>query len=98
MRAKLFLVFKVSRTNCPVLRFVPNTAVDWQHCLIRVLMVPGKCHSFSLLLLDEVGYLPIDKGGADLLFHDVIILALEQGVRSRGYRTVFCAPAIDRYL
>ena len=30
-----------------------------------------KCHSFSLLLLDELGYLPIDKRGADLLFQVV---------------------------
>ena len=61
----------MSRTNCLVLRFVPNIAVDWQRRLIRVLIVPGKCRNFSLLLLDELGYLPIDKRGADLLFQVV---------------------------
>ena len=61
----------MSRTNCLVLRFVPNIAVDWQRRLIRVLIVPGKCRNFSLLLLDELGYLPIGKRGADLLFQVV---------------------------
>jgi DNA replication protein DnaC len=61
----------VSRTNCLVLRFVPNIAVDWQRRLIRVLMMSGECRIFSLLLLDELGYLPIDKRGADLLFQVV---------------------------
>jgi DNA replication protein DnaC len=32
----------------------------------------------SLLILDELGYLPIDKAGADLLFQ-VISLSYEQG-------------------
>ncbi len=31
----------------------------------------GECRIFSLLLLDELGYLPIDKRGADLLFQVV---------------------------
>jgi DNA replication protein DnaC len=34
-------------------------------------MVLGDYSSLSLLLLDELGYLPIDKRGADLLFQVV---------------------------
>ena len=34
-------------------------------------MVPGEYSGLSLLLLDALGYLPIDKRGADLLFQVV---------------------------
>ncbi len=34
-------------------------------------MVPGEYSGLSLLLLDELDYLPIDKRGADLLFQVV---------------------------
>jgi len=41
----------------------------------RILRPYSRC---QLLILDELGYLPIDKAGADLLFH-VISLRYEQG-------------------
>jgi DNA replication protein DnaC len=42
--------------------------MDWHHRFFRGLMVLGEYSGLSLLLLDELGYLPIDKRGADLLF------------------------------
>jgi hypothetical protein len=47
-----------------------RTPVVMGHWLVRVLMVPGEYLS-SCPVLDELGYLPIDKHGADLLFQIV---------------------------
>jgi DNA replication protein DnaC len=59
------------RKDCLVLRLVPGAAIDWRHRFLRGLIIPGEYSGLSLLLLDELGYLPIDKRGADLLFQVV---------------------------
>ena len=48
----------------------PMSQYTGKRRLIRVLMVPGEYLS-SRPVLDELGYLPIDKHGADLLFQVV---------------------------
>ena len=48
----------------------PRSQYTGKRRLIRVLMVPGEYLSSSPVL-DELGYLPIDKHGADLLFQVV---------------------------
>ena len=47
-----------------------RTPVVLGHWLVRVLLVPGEYLS-CCPVLDELGYLPIDKHGADLLFQIV---------------------------
>ena len=59
--------------------------------VIRVFIVPGACISF-LLLLDELGYLLIDKREADLLFAVVsarnevrsIVITTNRSIRDWG--------------
>jgi IstB-like ATP binding protein len=49
---------------------IPRSQYTGKRRLIRVLMVPGEYLS-SRPVLDELGYLPIDKRGSDLLFQVV---------------------------
>ena len=56
---------------------VINTLVAAQHAG-RLKLELRKYSKPALLILDELGYLPIDKAGADLLFQ-VISLRYEQG-------------------
>jgi hypothetical protein len=60
-RSKLALKFRA---------VTPRSHYTGKRRLIRVLMVPGEYLS-SRPVLDELGYLPIDKHGADLLFQIV---------------------------